>query len=85
MMIEVMRPNPGYPMVWVRAYGISKRKLVDLSDILTNRRITLLGPWEEVTAAQFGGTRGVWGSFRAPGLLEDEHVKPRKKSRTKNN
>jgi hypothetical protein len=78
MRIEVMRPNEGFLLTYVHVYGVSKHKIdASVGDILIKKRITLLGPWEETSAAP-SGSRGIWGSFRAPAFLEDEHVKPRK-------
>lgn len=77
MKIEIKQPHSDYPYAYAHVGIQVDTDGVELSDILTNNRLTLLGPW---TADKDGVT--VKG-FVAPVLLEDEHVKPRKKAATK--
>lgn len=67
MKIEIRRPNQNYPLVNVHI-PVSYNE-VDVDVILAQSRITLLGRWEQDGE----------GGYKAPALLEDEHVKPKKK------
>jgi hypothetical protein len=67
MKIEIKRPNEDYPLVFVHI-PITHNE-VDLDILLAQSRITVLGKWESDGE----------GGYKAPALLEDEHVKPKKK------
>lgn len=67
MKIEIRRPNEKYPLVNVHIPVTHNE--VDVDVILTQSRITLLGRWEQDGE----------GGYVAPALLEDEHIKPKKK------
>lgn len=77
MKIEIKQPHPDYPYAHAHVGIQVDTDGAELSDILASHRLTLLGPW---TADKDGVT--VKG-FMAPVLLEDEHIKPRKKPSTK--
>ena len=66
MKIEIKRPNPDYPLVYVHIPVTHNE--VDVDVILAQNRITVLGNWEQDSD----------GGYKAPALLEDEHVKPKK-------
>lgn len=66
MKIEIKRPNEDYPLVFVHIPKATNE--VDLDILLAHNRVTILGMWE----ADGDG-------YKAPGLLEDEHIKPKKK------
>ncbi|QAY17160.1 hypothetical protein SEA_MADAMATO_42 [Streptomyces phage Madamato] len=73
MRIEIKRPDPDYPIVWVHVPLTTDIDHSGIGHILEEKRITLLGRW---------GThmeKGNATTFRAPALLEDEHEKPRKR------
>lgn len=65
MKIEIKRPNPVYPLVYVHIPVT--HNAFDLAYVLNQNQITVLGQWEA------NGD----GGYRAPALLEDEHVKPK--------
>ena len=67
MKIEIKRPNPDYPLVYVHI-PITHNE-VDVDVVLAQSRITVLGRWEQDGE----------GGYKAPALLEDEHIKPKKK------
>jgi hypothetical protein len=67
MKIEIKRPNEKYPLVYVHIPVTHNE--VDVDVILAQSRISLLGRWEPDGE----------GGYKAPALLEDEHVKPKKK------
>ena len=67
MKIEIKRPDKNYPLVYVHIPVTHND--VDVEVILAQSRVTLLGRWEQDGE----------GGYRAPALLEDEHVKPKKK------
>ena len=82
MRIELNRPHPDYPLGWVsvsiRHKSVDPEKFgFDVSMVLANRNITIIGPWETVSI------EGAVVNIKAPVLLEDEHVKPRKRAAPK--
>ncbi|AWN05903.1 hypothetical protein SEA_CRICKO_38 [Streptomyces phage CricKo] len=72
MQIKVIRPHPDYPLVHVHIPLTVDTEREDLADILAASRMTLLGRWEPNIA------QGKVEGMKAPALLEDEHVKPKK-------
>lgn len=72
MQIKIVRPNTDFPLVWVHVPLHTNTDSNDVSKTLEKKRVSLLGRWE--IDVQQGKTEG----FKAPALLEDEHVKPRK-------
>lgn len=70
MKIKLVRPDPDYPFAY--AHVDLKTDIDNLGDILAIHKLTLLGRWTVHTPAED------FPVFRAPVLLEDEHVKPRK-------
>lgn len=77
MKIEIRRRSPEFPLVDVHVDVTTDLDRPDIAEILLKNRITLLGRWEP--HVKDGHIRGV----KAPALLEDEHVKPRKTTRTR--
>ncbi|QEQ93905.1 hypothetical protein SEA_KARDASHIAN_40 [Streptomyces phage Kardashian] len=77
MQIKIARPHPDYPLAYVHVSPNTNLDRPDLVEILENNRLTILGRWEP----HMVGTS--MDSFKAPVLLEDEHVKPRKKAAAK--
>jgi hypothetical protein len=82
MRIELKRPHPDYPFGWVSVSvgykSVDPEKFgFDTAMVLIDRNITMLGPWETVS------TEGSVITLKAPVLLEDEHIKPRKKATPK--
>lgn len=82
MRIEIKRPHPGFPLAWVFASvpykSVDSEKFgFDASMMLIKRNITIIGPWEIVS------TKDGVVTVKAPVLLEDEHVKPRKRTAPK--
>lgn len=78
MQIQVRRPHPDYPFVWVHIPVTNEaratpQKAAETNKFLHDVGITLLGKWEAVGPHD----------LRAPALLEEEHVKPPKKRRTR--
>lgn len=69
MKIEIKRPNQDYPLVYVHIPVTHNE--IDVDVVLAQSRVTLLGRWEQDGE----------GGYKAPALLEDEHVKPKKKPR----
>ncbi|QPX71441.1 hypothetical protein SscP1EGY_43 [Streptomyces phage SscP1EGY] len=67
MKIELKRPSSDYPLVYVHIPA--NHNAFDLAYVLNQNRITVLGQWEADGE----------GGYKAPALLEDEHVKPKKK------
>lgn len=77
MQIKIVRPNTDFPLVWIHVPLYTNTDGEDMSKVLEKNRMSLLGRWEIDT--QGGKTEG----FKAPALLEDEHIKPRKSSSRK--
>lgn len=77
MQIKIVRPNIEFPLVWIHVPLHANTDGEDVSKVLDKKRVSLLGRWE--LDNQNGKTEG----FKAPALLEDEHVKPTKR-RSKN-
>jgi hypothetical protein len=75
--ITIERPDPKYPLVWVYIPVHSSLESEGIYRAIESARITLLGRWEPHNSG------GRIESFKAPGLLENEHVKPRKTARKK--
>jgi hypothetical protein len=78
MQIEVKRPHPDYPFVWVHIRVSNEaratpKKAAETDKFLADVGITLLGKWEAVDQ----------NDLRAPALLEEEHTKPPKKRKTR--
>lgn len=75
MRVWIERPHPDYPFVWVRTVINSQNRWTEktgpiLELALADRGITLLGEWATDST-----------DLKAPALLEDEHVKPKKRRR----
>lgn len=77
MRIEVIKPNPDFPLAYLHVDLFTNTDREDFSDILAKNRLTLLGRWEPHHIG------GVAQGLKAPVLLEDEHVKPRRVSTKK--
>lgn len=75
MKIKIERPHPDYPLVEIIIDVTTSLDDETLSDILASHRISLLGRWKPYTIVT-GQT-----FLKAPGLLEDEHVKPKGRRR----
>lgn len=78
MKIEIRRLDTEYPLVDVHVDITTDVDRPDLAEVLSKNRITLLGRWKPHTNKD-GHILGV----KAPALLEDEHVKPRKTARSR--
>jgi hypothetical protein len=77
MRIEIKQPYPERPLVWVHVPIEINAESAGVLDILTEKRITILGRWEPHIE------KGTVVGMKTPALLEDEHVKPRKTRTTK--
>uniref|UniRef100_A0AAU7GZ00 Uncharacterized protein n=1 Tax=Streptomyces phage Scarif TaxID=3158858 RepID=A0AAU7GZ00_9CAUD len=77
MWISVTRPDNDYPLAYVRVDLRTDVEREDLNDILANRRLTLIGRWKPEVV------NGTTVGLMAPVLIEDDHVKPRKKRTVK--
>ena len=75
MKIKLVRPSEDYPMAWVHVDVRTDLDGKGLTDILHNRRYTLLADWSVHT------NKNGDPEFRAPVLLEDEHTNPRTRRR----
>lgn len=75
MQIRIERPDSEYPLVWVHVPIDSTLESEGIYRALEGCRITLLGRWRPHIS------KGKVESLKAPGLLEDEHVKPKKTAR----
>lgn len=73
MRIEIRKPYPERPLVWIHVPIDINAESVGVQDILDEKRITILGRWEPHSE------KGVIVSMKTPALLEDQHEKPRKK------
>lgn len=74
MKLKLVKPHPDYPFAWLHVDLKTDIDQGSFGDILANRRLTLLGRWTIYT-------KDGHSEFRAPVLLEDEHVKPKKRRR----
>lgn len=77
MKARIERPHPDYPFVWVRAKIDSQNRWTQQTGhifgaVLAKKGITILGEWEADGK-----------DLRAPALIEDEHVKPKKRRPSK--
>jgi hypothetical protein len=70
MKIKLVRPSEDYPLAWVHVDLKTDLDGKALTDFLDGHRLTLLARWV------FHTKDGV-SEFKAPVLLEDEHIKPR--------
>lgn len=75
MRARIIQPHPDYPLVWVRAPIDSQNRWTEQTGhifgaALAKRGITLLGEWEADD-----------NELKAPALIEDEHVKPKRPRR----
>jgi hypothetical protein len=70
MQIKITQPDEDYPLVYVHI-PITHNEF-DLDYMLTQRRVSLLGKWEKDED----------GGYKAPGLREDQHVKPKAPRKT---
>lgn len=77
MKIKIVRPDLEYPLVHIHVDVSVDVDREDVKDILAAKRITQIGRWEPNMVG--GSIKDV----KALGLLEDEHVKPRKVSNTR--
>lgn len=74
MRIKIEKPHPDYPFAYVHVDLGTDIDGKNFGDVLVNHGLTLLGRWTIYT-------KDDRSEFRAPVLLEDEHVKPKKTKR----
>lgn len=74
MKLKLIRPSEDYPLAWVHVDLKTDLESRGLVDILAKQRLTLLGRWEV-------HTKNDTSEFRAPVLIEDDHVKPKGRRR----
>lgn len=77
MQISVIQPDKDYPLAYVRVDLNTDVDREDLNEVLAERRLTLLGRWKPEVL------NGTTVGLKVPVLVEDEHIKPRKKRITK--
>jgi len=74
MKVKLVRPSADFPLAWVHVDLKTDLGGDHLTDILRQQGYTLLGRWEVFA-------KDDTSEFRAPVLIESEHVKPKARRR----